>query len=156
MLVKTATNKVFFLLILISFFSVFCCKFFSIGLNKKVCSKKLHTMNFLGRNHLEIDKVIKSQQSLLELPDNFISNQTAILKLTNFENVQYYGHLFVGSQRQKVSVIFDSGSNILWLPSNDCLTCRDFSNKFEQSTSSTFSTLNISKNITVILSIHFY
>jgi len=113
----------------------------------------MHDVSFLGKYHLDIDKVLSSQKhlnSLLKLPDNyFITNKTAILSLNNFQNVQYYGFLFVGSIKQKVSVIFDSGSNILWLPSNDCRTCRDFSNKFDYSISTSFSTVNKPKNITV-------
>ena len=151
-------NTLFYFLLL-NIIRLYSCRYFSLNINKKVHHKKMHDISFLGTHNshgLELDHVLKSQanvntyQSLLKLPDNyFITNQTAALSLNNFQNVQYYGSLFIGSQRQKVSVIFDSGSNILWLPSSDCPTCRAFSRKFDYTVSSSFSTLNKQKNITV-------
>ena len=79
-------------------------------------------------------------------------NQTnpyfSILDLKNFYNIQYFGSLYLGENRQKTTVIFDTGSNILWVPSSNCSHCRNYTKKYNPLTSSTSKNLNIQKNIT--------
>jgi hypothetical protein len=36
-------------------------------------------------------------------------------ELTNYFNVQYYGSLFVGSQMEEMTFIFDTGSSVIIL-----------------------------------------
>lgn len=38
--------------------------------------------------------------------------------LTNFDNTQYYGRIQVGNSNKKVTVVFDTGSSDLWIPSS--------------------------------------
>lgn len=70
------------------------------------------------------------------------------IKIKNYYNMQYYGSLIVGSQKQEFSVIIDTGSNILWLPSTDCLECRNYTNKYNSSESLSSKNLNKTVNIT--------
>ncbi|EFN64109.1 Lysosomal aspartic protease [Camponotus floridanus] len=44
------------------------------------------------------------------------------VRLTNFENVNYYGSIKFGIPQQEFKVVFDTGSKNLWLSSNMCKT----------------------------------
>jgi hypothetical protein len=57
--------------------------------------------------------------------------------INDFQNAQYYGDLTVGSPPQKFSVIFDTGSSNLWLPTTNCTTCGSHP-KYDHSKSSTY------------------
>lgn len=36
--------------------------------------------------------------------------------LINFKELQYYGPLYIGSHRQKLNFVYDTGSSWLWFP----------------------------------------
>jgi cathepsin E len=74
--------------------------------------------------------------------------QVAVMPLLNYFDVQYYGFIYVGSTHQPLSVIFDTGSNILWVESTDCTVCRNHTNKFNPALSKTYSNTGLTKNIT--------
>ena len=46
------------------------------------------------------------------------------IPITNYWNIQYYGPIYIGSSQEKMTVIYDTGSNLLWLPSPVCTNCR--------------------------------
>ncbi|XP_066127550.1 napsin-A isoform X1 [Saccopteryx bilineata] len=63
--------------------------------------------------------------------------------LSNFMNVQYYGNIGLGTPPQNFSVVFDTGSSNLWVPSKRChllsLPCW-FHHRFDSKASSSFKT----------------
>lgn len=40
--------------------------------------------------------------------------------ITNFKDLQYYGDLFLGPSRQRMTFIYDTGSSWIWVPTHLC------------------------------------
>jgi len=63
------------------------------------------------------------------------------IPLTDYEDAQYYGPITIGTPGQPFTVIFDTGSSNLWIPSSKCpitdLACR-LHHRYTSSDSSTY------------------
>lgn len=59
--------------------------------------------------------------------------------INDFSNAQYFGPISVGTPAQTFSVIFDTGSSNLWVPSKSCGTACGSHPEYDSSKSSTYT-----------------
>ncbi len=137
--------KKIWLIVNIIIISLISCSYYSNKIERKNNSNKA--------NPNEIKLI---QETTTEIPQTKKDNITSpssegqkftVLKLSNRHDVQYYGDIYIGIPKKKMTVIFDTGSNILWVPSFECNTCRTNSIKYNPVVSKTSEKVNKNKSI---------
>ena len=117
--------KIIFLIINVILQCFISCSYYSKSIERKnlnnctnfKCQKQLI---LIKENSNQIKKSKKSNSTLAPSENQ----KFTVLKLSNRNDVQYYGDIYIGVPKKKMTVIFDTGSNILWVPSHQCTTCR--------------------------------
>jgi len=58
--------------------------------------------------------------------------------LTDVQDSEYYGTVTLGTPAQSFTVIYDTGSSNLWVPSKSCTNCKKTGDKYDSSKSSSY------------------
>ncbi|XP_059620022.1 lysosomal aspartic protease-like isoform X2 [Phlebotomus argentipes] len=95
----------------------------------------------LQRIRIEKSQTVRTYKEVNEVSSR-AGFENSTVSLTSFQDLQYYGRISIGTPPQNFTVVFDTGSANLWIPSIRCntshLPCM-IHNKYDSSKSSTYT-----------------
>ncbi|KAL4308976.1 hypothetical protein GQ457_01G029710 [Hibiscus cannabinus] len=99
----------------------------------------------LKKQPLDLKRLNAARITRVGVESNVNDQETDVIYLKNYLDTQYYGEIGIGSPSQRFSVVFDTASSNLWVPSSKCLfsiPCH-FHSRFQASSSSTYTKIGI-------------
>ena len=146
-------NIIILLVLLISVIIQFIsCDYSSIKTKRNILKTNINLTSFLENETLSFSDMNNTNylnySNISENNENKNNPIFTMIKLYNFKDVQYSGDIYVGTPYKQYTVIYDTGSNLFWLPSLNCtIKCRNETNKYIPELSSTSINMHIKKNI---------